>query len=52
MAALAKKQGPSRGHVAKSSDEASTKPKKRKRKKRFNLSTYKLHALGDYAEAI
>jgi hypothetical protein len=52
MAALAKKRGPSRGRVAKSSDAASTKPKKRKRKKRFNLSTYKLHALGDYAEAI
>jgi len=26
--------------------------RKRKRKKRFNLSTYRLHALGDYAEAI
>ena len=52
MAALAKKQGPSWGHVVKSSDEVSMKPKKRKRKKRFNLLTYKLHVLGDYAEAI
>jgi hypothetical protein len=53
IAALAKKQGPSRGRVARPSDGAvSTTPKKRKRKRKFNLSTYKLHALGDYAEAI
>ena len=45
-------RGLPQGHVAKSSDEASTKPKKRKRKKRFNLSMYKLHVLGDYVEAI
>jgi hypothetical protein len=52
MAALAKKQGPSWGHVARSSDVASMTPKKRKRKRKFNLSTYKLHVLGDYVEAI
>ena len=51
-AALANKQGLSRGCVARSSDVTSITPKKRKRKRKFNLSTYKLHALGDYAEAI
>ena len=28
------------------------KPKKQRHQKRFNLSTYKIHALGDYAQAI
>ena len=54
QAALAKKQGPSErahhGHSAQ--DTALTKPKKRTRRQNFNISTYKLHALGDYAEAI
>jgi hypothetical protein len=27
-------------------------PKKRKRKRKFNFSIYKLHVLEDYAEAI